>query len=64
MIAERRGGAYEPELADVFLADAERLMEGIDGDGRPRDDPGARAASPTRCSTRRPARKPVSPSPT
>jgi HD-GYP domain-containing protein (c-di-GMP phosphodiesterase class II) len=31
-IAERRGGAYEPELADVLLADYERLLKGIDGD--------------------------------
>ena len=32
MIAGRSGGAYEAALADVFLADAGRLMEGIDGD--------------------------------
>jgi HD-GYP domain-containing protein (c-di-GMP phosphodiesterase class II) len=31
MIAERRGGAYEPALADVFLAHAEGLLEGIEG---------------------------------
>ena len=31
MIAKRRGGAYEPELADLFLAHAERLLEGLDG---------------------------------
>lgn len=30
-IAKRRDGAYEAELADVFLADAERLLDGIDG---------------------------------
>jgi HD-GYP domain-containing protein (c-di-GMP phosphodiesterase class II) len=30
-ITRRRGGAYEPELADRFLADAERLLSGIDG---------------------------------
>ena len=28
-IGRRRGGAYEPELADLFLADAERLLAGI-----------------------------------
>ena len=32
MIAERRGGAYEAALADLFLADAERLMEGLEGE--------------------------------
>ena len=31
MIAKRRGGAYEAELADLFLAHAERLLEGLDG---------------------------------
>ncbi len=31
IIAKRRGGAYEPELADLFLADAASLLEGIDG---------------------------------
>ena len=30
-IGKRRGGAYEPELADLFLADAERLLAGIGG---------------------------------
>ncbi len=30
-IEGRKGGAYEPELADVFLADAERLLDGIGG---------------------------------
>ena len=27
MIAKRRGGAYEPELADLFLAHAEHLLD-------------------------------------
>ena len=31
MIAKRAGGAYEPELADLFLAHAERLLAGLDG---------------------------------
>ena len=31
MIAKRRGGAYEPELADLFLVHAERLLEGLEG---------------------------------
>jgi HD-GYP domain-containing protein (c-di-GMP phosphodiesterase class II) len=31
MIAKRSGGAYEPELADLFLAHAERLLAGLDG---------------------------------
>jgi HD-GYP domain-containing protein (c-di-GMP phosphodiesterase class II) len=31
MIAKRRGGAYEPELADLFLAHVERLVQGLDG---------------------------------
>jgi HD-GYP domain-containing protein (c-di-GMP phosphodiesterase class II) len=31
MIAKRRGGAYEPELADLFLAHAGRLLAGLDG---------------------------------
>ena len=31
IIAKRRGGAYEPELADLFLAHAERLLAGLDG---------------------------------
>lgn len=31
MIARRRGGAYEPGLADLLLADAARLMAGLDG---------------------------------
>ena len=30
MIGKRRGGAYEPELADIFLADAERFLDGLD----------------------------------
>jgi HD-GYP domain-containing protein (c-di-GMP phosphodiesterase class II) len=30
MIGKRRGGAYEPELADLFLAHAERLLKGLD----------------------------------
>jgi hypothetical protein len=30
LIAKRAGGAYEPELADLFLAHAERLLAGID----------------------------------
>jgi HD-GYP domain-containing protein (c-di-GMP phosphodiesterase class II) len=30
-IAQRRGGACEPELTDLFLAHAERLLEGITG---------------------------------
>ena len=30
IIAKRRGSAYEPELADLFLAHAERLFEGYD----------------------------------
>ncbi len=32
MIAERRDGAYEAALADLLLADSERLMEGLDGE--------------------------------
>jgi HD-GYP domain-containing protein (c-di-GMP phosphodiesterase class II) len=31
MIAKRAGGGYEPELADLFLTHAQRLMEGLDG---------------------------------
>ena len=31
MIAKRSGGAYEPALADLFLAHAERLLKGLDG---------------------------------
>jgi hypothetical protein len=31
MITKRRGGGYEEELADLFLAHAERLLEGLDG---------------------------------
>src|SRR3954469_7390764 len=31
MIAKRAGGAYEPELADLFVAHAERLLAGLDG---------------------------------
>ena len=31
MIAKRRGGAYEPKLTDLFLVDAERLLEGLEG---------------------------------
>ncbi len=30
IITKRRGGAYEPELADLFLADVERYIEGLD----------------------------------
>ena len=30
MIAKRAGGAYEAELADLFVTHAERLMEGLD----------------------------------
>ncbi len=29
-IAQRRGGGYEPELADLFLKDAERFLAGLD----------------------------------
>lgn len=31
MIAKRGGGAYEPELADLFVVHAERLLAGLDG---------------------------------
>jgi HD-GYP domain-containing protein (c-di-GMP phosphodiesterase class II) len=31
MIAKRSGGGYEPQLADLFLAHAEKLMQGLDG---------------------------------
>ncbi len=31
IIEKRRGGGYEAELADVFLADPERFLEGMDG---------------------------------
>jgi HD-GYP domain-containing protein (c-di-GMP phosphodiesterase class II) len=31
MIAQRRGGAYEAELVDLFLAHAEPLLDGLDG---------------------------------
>ena len=31
MILERRGGAYEAALADLFLARAESLLKGLDG---------------------------------
>jgi HD-GYP domain-containing protein (c-di-GMP phosphodiesterase class II) len=31
MIAKRRGGGYEAQLADLFLAHAEHLLEGLDG---------------------------------
>ena len=31
MIAGRRGGAYEPALADLFLAHAGRLLQGLEG---------------------------------
>ncbi len=30
MIAKRRGGAYEPELADLFLAHADSMLVGLD----------------------------------
>ncbi len=30
MIAKRSGGGYEPELADLFLSNAEKLFEGLD----------------------------------
>ncbi len=31
MIAKRSGGGYEPQLADLFIAHADRLMAGLDG---------------------------------
>jgi HD domain-containing protein len=31
MIAKRAGGGYEPELVDLFLAHAEKLLAGLDG---------------------------------
>ena len=31
MIAKRAGGAYERELADLFLAHADALIAGLDG---------------------------------
>ncbi len=31
MIAKRAGGGYEPELAELFLTHAERLLAGLDG---------------------------------
>src|SRR5260221_8546100 len=31
MIAKRAGGAYEPELANLFLTDAERFFSGLGG---------------------------------
>ena len=30
IIEKRRGGAYEPELADLFLADADQMLVGLD----------------------------------
>src|SRR5438105_6053097 len=31
MIAKRAGGGYEPELADLFIIHAEKLLAGLDG---------------------------------
>ena len=31
MIAKRAGGGYEPELVEIFLANAEKLLAGLDG---------------------------------
>jgi len=31
MIAKRAGGGYEPELVDLFLTNAEKLLAGLDG---------------------------------
>src|SRR4051794_40771480 len=31
MIAKRSGGGYEPQLADLFIAHADKLMAGLDG---------------------------------
>ena len=31
MIAKRAGGGYEPELVDLFLTHADKLLEGLDG---------------------------------
>jgi HD-GYP domain-containing protein (c-di-GMP phosphodiesterase class II) len=31
MIAKRAGGGYEPELVDIFLPNAEKLLAGLDG---------------------------------
>ena len=31
MIAKRAGGGYEPELVDIFLTNAEKLLAGLDG---------------------------------
>jgi len=31
MIAKRAGGGYEPELADLFLANTDKLLAGLDG---------------------------------
>jgi len=31
MIAKRAGGGYEPELVDMFLTNAEKLLAGLDG---------------------------------
>ena len=58
MIAKRRGGAYEPELADLFLAHAERLLEGLDGPVD-RETILALEPVPTPCSTRKGVRKPT-----
>jgi hypothetical protein len=63
MIAARRDGAYEAALVDLFLAHAERLLAGLD------ETIGhktilALEPAPMRCSTRKPARKPISRLPT
>jgi hypothetical protein len=62
MIAKRAGGGYEPELVDIFLANAEKLLAGLDG---PVDrEPSWRwSRSRIPCSTKRRARRPISRSP-
>jgi hypothetical protein len=62
MIAKRAGGAYEPELADLFLAHAERLLVGLDGPVD-RETIWRWNRFLIRCSMRRLATKPTWPSP-
>ena len=43
IIAKRAGGGYEPELVDLLLSNADKLLAGLDGPVDRRDDSGAGA---------------------
>ena len=64
MIAKRAGGGYEPELVDLFLTHAEKLLAGLDGPVDRETILALEPAAPCDARRGRRARKPIWRSPT